>query len=182
MLHLSRRFMSALVLLMAGLSSAAVAQAQHPSGANRTAPYTLRSLEGTYAVVGTFGNHVAQSQDVWTFDGKGNCSAVALLNEPDPNGQRVLVPITISGTYTVDPNGTGVLVLTVTLSNDGTIALTEDVLITRAKVTDGQKVATEYVGMLRELAVGVGGAEGTFATFVATRRPDTMTRDGRNDW
>ena len=48
---------------------------------------------------------------------------------------------------------------------------TEDVLITRAKVTDHQKVATEYVSMQRELAFG------TFATFVATRRPDTMTHD-----
>jgi hypothetical protein len=88
--HLSRRFMSALVLLMAGLASAAVAQAQHPSGASQTAPYTVRSLEGTYAAVGTFGSHVAQAQDLFTFDGQGNVSATGLTNGPGANGQRVL--------------------------------------------------------------------------------------------
>ena len=179
MLHPSRRFLSALVPLMVGLASAAVAQAQHPRGANQTAPYSLGSLEGTYAAVGTFGDHLAHAQDLFTFDGQGNVSAIGLTNGPGANGQRVLATLTFSGTYTVDSNGRAVLMLTATTSGGGTATVTEDVLITRAKVTDhGQKVATEWVGMQRQLAVSVSG---TFVTFVATRRPDTMTRDDRQD-
>lgn len=168
MSHTRRKFISAVVLLMAGLSSGAVVQAQGLS----PAPYTQESLEGDYAVVGTFGDHVAQSQEVYMIDGKGNLSAVALLNEPDANGNRVLASVTVLGTYTVNADGTGLLVLTLTLPNGGgTATVTQDLLVTKAELSGRKKVATEWVSMQREPAVAAAGATGTFATFVATRRP-----------
>ena len=99
-------------------------------------------------------------------------SAVALVNEPDANGNRVLASVTILGTYTVNPDGTGLLVLTLTLPNGGgTATVTQDLLVTKAELSGRKKVATEWVSMQRESAVGAAGATGTFATFVATKRP-----------
>jgi hypothetical protein len=167
-----RKFVSVLVALTAGLASAATVQAQQAGTDTVAAPYTLESLEGNYALVGTFGDHLAQSQGVFNIDGRGHLTAVQLVNAPSSTGQRTLISITVSGTYTVNPNGTGVLVLTLTLPNSGgTATVTQDLLITKAQEIDREKLATEWVSMQREVALGVGGANGTLVTFVATRRP-----------
>jgi hypothetical protein len=47
------------------------------------------------------------------------------------------------GTYTVNPDGTGQMIVTVTLPGGGTATVTEDFVITKSKVKDGILIATE---------------------------------------
>ena len=154
---------TALVLL------ATAAKAQYSGSEIGQVPYTGSSLEGEYAFVETYADHVAQAQGVYKFDGKGNFSAVALINQPGSNGQRVLVSVPATGPYTVNPDGTGTLVLNVTRPDGGISTVTQDLLITKAAIKHGEKFATEWVSMQREPSVIVGAA--AFVTSIATRRP-----------
>jgi hypothetical protein len=53
------------------------------------------------------------------------------------------VSIGLAGTYTVNPDGTGKMVLTVTLPGGSSASVTEDFLITRVKVVNGVTIASE---------------------------------------
>src|ERR1700710_199246 len=82
--------------------------------ANRTAAaYTLASLNGDYAVVGSYGANVARLLGSYHADGRGFIEGQAVVNQPGPGTTRIVVPITFSGPYTIDADGSGVINFTV---------------------------------------------------------------------
>src|SRR5271169_3364375 len=81
--------------------------------------FTLDSLDGNHAVIGTYGANVARALGTRHFDGNGNLTGNFILNEPTPGsttGARTLVTGTQVGTYTVNCDGTGVITRTLTAS------------------------------------------------------------------
>ena len=144
MSNLKMKSLTALVLLMAGAAYARADADEHA--------YTWASFHGDYAVVGTGGANAAGLLGTIRADGLGTVSGSALANLPGSSA-RTLVNITYSGTYTINPDGTGVITVTVTLPSGRTAAGDLDVLITLAKDLHGEKLATLFardVGKLRE--------------------------------
>jgi hypothetical protein len=132
--------------------------------------YNVRSLQGDYAVVNHYGEggNLALGVGTEQFDGSGNCRGTLLLNRPTVTGARELVPLTSTGTYTVNADGTGVILLTVTLPDGSTRTGTEDFVITRTERLHGVPVATTIVDEQREPSLVLGS--GVFVTQVYTRR------------
>lgn len=81
----------------------------------------------------------------------------------------MVVIITFTGTYSVNPNGTGMIHLTITLPNGATAEATEDSVITKAEITDGTPVATEIVDAQEQPSTVIPG--GIFVTHTYTLRP-----------
>lgn len=138
--------------------------------------YTLASLQGSYAIIGHYGAHLAMALTRAYADGKGNFASTFVVNEPDPastTGARKLVTGRQTGTYTVNCDGTGVITRFVTLSGGGTGTVVSDFIITRAvqrHSEDGSLIATEVVDAQRTPSFIVPG--GTFLTRTYTRLPD----------
>src|SRR5271165_637117 len=89
---------AALTLSFFVATSAATAQNSQPC-------FTLASLEGSFAIVGTYGANVAIALGKRTLDGQGNLTATFLVNKPTPGsttGDRTIVTGTQAGTYTVN--------------------------------------------------------------------------------
>lgn len=131
------------VLGLVGLMSD-VAFAQQASE-NSHSKYNLASACGDYAAIATYGANVARALGTVNFDGRGKLAGTAIVNQPGPNNTRTLTSIGIAGTYTMNSDGTGVMVLTITLPGGSTASVTEDFVISRAKVVDGVAIATEIL-------------------------------------
>jgi hypothetical protein len=142
--------------------------------ADETHCYTLASLKGTYAVIGTYGAHLAVALGIRHYDGAGNFTATFTLNEPtpgSPTGARTIVTGTQIGTYTVNCDGTGVSTRTLMTSNGIVAVGMDDFLITKATMhEDGQLIATAFEDAQRTPSAIVPG--GIFLTRSFTRRPD----------
>jgi hypothetical protein len=135
--------------------------------------YTLASLQGTYAVIGTYGANVALAFGVRHFDGNGNLTATFTLNEPTPGsttGGRTIITGTQVGTYTVNCDGTGVFTRTLTASTGLVTMQSDDFLITKATRRDGHLLATALEDAQRTPSAIVAG--GIFLIRSYTRRPD----------
>jgi hypothetical protein len=135
--------------------------------------YTLASIKGIYAVLGTYGANVALAFGVRQFDGNGNLTGTFTLNEPDPastTGGRKIVTGTQVGTYTVNCNGTGVITRTLTASTGVVTTQTDDFLITQASKRDDQLLATALEDAQRTPSAIVAG--GIFLIRSYTRRPE----------
>ncbi len=135
--------------------------------------YTLASLKGTYAVLGTYGANVALAIGVRHFDGNGNLTATFTLNEPTPGsttGGRTIITGTQVGTYTVNCDGTGVFTRTLTASTGLVTMQSDDFLITKATRRDGHLLATALEDAQRTPSAIVAG--GIFLIRSYTRRPD----------
>ena len=132
--------------------------------------YSVSSIQGDYAVVNHYGEggHLALGIGTMQFDGRGNLQGTLLLNRPTPTGTRELVPLTTTGTYTVNADGTGILLLKVTLPDGTTKTATEDFVITRTEWIRGGLVATGIVDEQREPSLVLGN--GVFVTQEYTRR------------
>ncbi|MDQ2841919.1 MAG: hypothetical protein M3Y72_12955 [Acidobacteriota bacterium] len=130
--------------------------------------YALASIEGEYAVVGTYAGEVAGLIGVSRTDRNGNVEGSALVNIPGTNNTRLVVPISWTGVQIVNEDGTGTVSLTITLPN-ATQTVTQDFVITKAAKIDGVLKATELRTMQREPS---GLVAGEFITDVLTRRPD----------
>jgi hypothetical protein len=130
-------------MLLAVCSSVALAQ-------DETAKYTLASLCGDYAAVVTYGANVAAGFGHETYDGKGNAIGSALANQPGANGTRTITNFGISGTYSVNADGSGVRNLTIALPGGATAQVIEDFVITKAELIDGISLATEIADAQRE--------------------------------
>ena len=134
------------ILLFAGVLAVAFqpASAQEeqkiPDGHTR---YTRASLCGDYGVVGGYGGGVARALGTQKMDGRGRLTASAIVNQPGPNDTRTITPLVLSGTYTVNPDGTGSMALTIALPSGSTVDVTEDFVITRNKMIGGSLIATE---------------------------------------
>jgi hypothetical protein len=142
--------------------------------------YTLASVRGTYAIIGTYGSNVAIALGLRQFDGNGNMTGTFTVNEPtagSSTGARTIVTGTQIGTYTINCDGTGVITRTVTASN-GTVAMQmDDLLITGAAVKHGQLLATSMSDAQRVPSAIVAG--GIFLTRAYTRLPDQNDKDDR---
>jgi hypothetical protein len=136
-------WLAAALLVSASLSSAAFAQQQNGA-------YTAASLCGDYGAVVTYGANVAAGFGHETYDGHGNATGSALANQPGANGTRTITSFGISGTYTVNKDGSGVRNLTIALPGGGTADVIEDFVITKAEVVDGIAIATEIADAQRE--------------------------------
>ena len=139
-------------------------------------PYTLASLQGTYAVVLTYGANVAAGLQIEQFDGKGNVTRIGPINQPlvgSTTGERTVSPVTSVGTYTVNCDGTGVITRIVTqASGTATTNTVDDMMITAAEKRPafGLVIATAIADMQRTPSSVVPG--GIFVTRVHTRLPD----------
>ena len=109
--------------------------------------YTLESLQGSYAVTGNYADYRAASLGTRSLDGAGNLRGSFVINQPtaaSTTGQRTIVSGTLSGTYTVNCDGTGEFTRTVTLADGTTSSAMDDFLITRA-VLKGDKLVATYI-------------------------------------
>jgi hypothetical protein len=100
----TRRRLSMTLLFAFGLLGVSAAEAENPQC------YTLAGLQGSYAIIGNYGANVAMSLGMRVFDGNGNVTGSAIINEPtagSTTGARTIVATTTTGTYTVNCDGTG---------------------------------------------------------------------------
>jgi hypothetical protein len=145
-MHFCRTRTVCAVVSLAGFilcaSHAASAQQDHDS-ARSSGRYTLADLCGDYAVVGTYGANVARALGTLSIDGHGRFTGSAITNQPGPNGTRAITAYGLAGTYTVNSDGTGNMLVTVTLPSGATPTVTEDFVITRVNVIDGVTIASE---------------------------------------
>lgn len=134
-----------LSLLLLGLlgtaASAAFAQQDQDSG-HSSYKYTLASVCGDYGAIATYEGGVARALGNEKADGQGKLTGAAFVNQPGSDSTRTITNIGIAGTYTVNPDGTGKMILTITLPGGSTANVTEDFVITKAKVVDGTAIAT----------------------------------------
>src|SRR5580658_3439430 len=88
------------VLLLVSFLGVTAANAQATS-----CPYTLASLQGNYAVVGTYGANLSIAFGTRHYDGQGNLTGNYVINEPtagSTTGARTIATGTQAGTYTVN--------------------------------------------------------------------------------
>lgn len=148
-----------------------------PAAKAATPCFTLDSLNGNYAVIGTYGANVALALATRQFDGKGNLTGTFILNEPtagSTTGARTLVTGTQVGTYTVNCDGTGVITRTITASTGLVTTQMDNFIITKAKVKHfrggDRLIATAIVDAQQTPSAIVAG--GVFLTRSYTRLPD----------
>ena len=135
---------SALVLLASTAATPCLSQAERDSDATSAqGKYTLASVCGDYSVIATYGANIARALGTQTTDGHGKLTGSAIVNQPGPNNTRTIVSIGLKGTYTVNADGTGSMIVTVALPGGGTATVTEDFVITKSTVKDGIAIATE---------------------------------------
>jgi hypothetical protein len=131
-------------------------------------PYTEASLDGDYGFVGAYSGDVARLVGTAHFDGQGKFTY---------GSARVVIEggtvksITNTGVYTVNPDGTGTISVTVygVATLPPTVHL--DFVIAKAHFHNGAKLATEIQDAQEEPSVVVTNME-TFVTHTFTRRPD----------
>jgi hypothetical protein len=149
---------------LASISNVAPAQNENPK-------YTLASLCGDYGAVVTYGANVAAGFGHEKYDGQGNATGSALANQPGPNGTRTITSFGISGTYTVNKDGSGVRNLTIALPGGGTAQVIEDFVITKAEVVDGIALATEIADAQREASAVIDDQSLVRHTLTLRLRP-----------
>ena len=139
----ARRNLSGVAAALLVFSSVALAQ-------DEGRQYTLSSLCGDYGAVVTYGANVAAGFGHEKYDGQGNATGSALANQPGANGTRTITSFGISGTYTVNKDGSGIRTLTIALPGGSTAQVIEDFVITKAEVINGIALATEIADAQRE--------------------------------
>ena len=148
-------------------ANAQAAQAQPP------ACYTTASLQGSYAVVDTYGANAAIGLEKRYFDGAGNMTGTVTINGPttgSPTGVRAIVTAKNIGTYFVNCDGTGTIFRTFTYSSGATFSQTDDFVITGAVMQGSENsLATALADAQRTPSDIVAG--GIFLTRSYTRVP-----------
>lgn len=158
-------------LIFTSFFGVSAANAQDP-----TCPYTLASLQGSYAVVNTYGANLALGLQAESLDGKGNLTRTGVLNQPKPEsttGERTVATVSSTGTYTVNCNGTGTITRIVKKPDGTTANAMDDFIITQAIKSpwaSWPSVAATIVDAQRDPSVIIPG--GVFVTRVHTRLPD----------
>ena len=136
--------------------------------------YTNASVKGKWAVTTITGANNAASIGLLTADENGAFTGSGILNAPGlfmPRRERI--ETTFSGTYDVNPDGSGTLTNTFTTNTGMSVTIHMDVIVTKAEVVDGVKVATELAGFYQEPGTFMlEGKLGLMTTFTATRLPD----------
>jgi hypothetical protein len=135
---------------LSGVAAALLVFSSVAAAADENPKYTVASLCGDYGAVVTYGANVAAGFGHESYDGRGNATGAALANQPGPNGTRTITSFGISGTYTVNTDGSGVRNLTIALPSGGAVQVIEDFVITKAEVINGIPLATEIADAQRE--------------------------------
>ena len=164
-------FVAGLVIFTSSLGTS-VANAQ----INPACPYTLASLQGSYALVGNYGANVAIAIGTRSYDGNGNLTGTSLINEPtagSTTGARTLVTTKQTGTYTVNCDGTGQFSRVVTTNTGITTTQVDDFVITAAirPTHAGLPIIATSIADAQQLPSAIV-AGGIFLTRVQTRLPD----------
>jgi hypothetical protein len=129
------------------------------------------TVQGSYAVHAIIGSYVGSSIGVYTVDSNGGLSGYALLNLPAADGQsRSVVRVNITGTVTVNPDGTGQANYTAPLPNGSIAAITEDFVITKARKRGLARLATAIFDQRQQASVFLGN--GYEVVIFWTRLPD----------
>ena len=162
----------ALTLILSGfLGSASAANAEQPRC------YTVQSLQGAWAVIGTYGANVAKGIGQRDLEENGDFAGTFVLNAPtagSTTGARTITTGTNVGTYAVNCDGSGTITRIVTSSNGTTASQVDDFMITAATVRGGRLIATAMADTQRTASVLVPG--GIFLTRVHTRLPNREER------
>lgn len=130
--------------------------------------YTVASVQGSWAVISTFGANLALALGQRTVDENGTFTGTAVVNAPtpgSPTGQRTITNVTQNGGFVVNCDGTG----TITRVLNSTTQQIDDFVITKGAVRHGQRVATEIQDAQRVPSAVVPG--GVFVIRLHTRRP-----------
>ena len=161
-------FIRKLMLALSLVSAVAVPWTVSAADQDHDQPYSLGSLDGEFALVGTYTGGIARQLGVVHFK-DGDATGYLRVNVQGATpAQRVVVYITFAGTTTLADDGSGVATLTVTYP-DGTLhPATLDFLVTKAQETRGIKIATEIESMQRETPALSPGA---LIVGTLTRRP-----------
>jgi len=139
--------------------------AQHE---DRDQPYSLSSMNGEFALVGTYTGGIARQLGVVHFT-DGDVTGFLRVNvQGSTPTQRIVVYVSFVGTMTIAEDGTGVVTLTVTYPDQSVHQATLDVLITKAYENRGVKIATEIASMQRETPAL---SPGSLIVGTLTRRP-----------
>ena len=149
--------------------------------------YTVASIQGSWAVVTTFGANFAKALGTRTVEENGAFTGTALINSPANTtsagavsflswtGLRMISHVTQIGSFTtVNCDGTGQITRTLTTST-GTTQQIDDFLITRGTVERGRRIATEIQDVQEVPSAATQG--GFFVTRVHTRQPTDRDRD-----
>ena len=156
-------------LILTSIFGVSAANAQDPS-----CPYTLASLQGSYAVLVNYGASVAIAFQTEILDGKGNLTRTGVLNQPtagSATGERTVGAVSSVGTYTVNCSGIGTITRLVTKPDGSKAPAIDDFIITEAIKGFGRpSIATTIVDAQRDPSVILPG--GVFVTRVHTRLPN----------
>jgi hypothetical protein len=133
--------------------------------------FTNESLQGNFAVVtlNVGGQYSQAGISAIAYDGKGKLSGTTLQNLPGASiAERTLTPFTLSGTYTVNPDGTGQSTIETTLPDGLGRTIDLAFAITKAKEVNNTKQAQEIYLIQEQLDEKTGG----LVTLEATKLPD----------
>lgn len=161
--------MRLLILFTLGLGFALILA--HGDKAMSAERFDNGSLKGDYAVmsIGRGGQSPQAGVSVASYDGQGSFSGVTIQDVPGPSfGKRVFVKAAFTGSYTVNPEGMGTGTITTTLPDGSKSDLNIALVINKAEVVDGTRVAKEFSFMHEQLGQTTGG----LMTLVAKRLPD----------
>ncbi len=166
----NKRLLIGMMLIIASFSGVSTLRAQDP-----TCPYTLASLQGSYTVVGTYGPNLAYAHGKEFLDGKGNMTRASIINQPktgSTTGERTVSTTSQVGTYTVNCNGTGTFIRTVTQADGSITHGVDDFIITQGIPAPGwSAIAITIIDAQRNPSNAVPG--GVFLTRIHTRLPET---------
>ena len=172
------RIWKSCLLLLASLgttSLAATLQADHEREPSQ-AKYTLASFCGDYGVVGSYSGGIARALGTQTMDGHGNLTGSAIINEPGPNNTRSITSIGFSGTYTVNPDGTGKMALSITVQGGTIVNVTEDFVITKTRTVNGTALASEIQDAQEVPSVILSTPTLSVHTYTLRSAPKSCTR------
>src|SRR5215469_5860927 len=166
------------LLLLASLGTTSLAaipqtdQNREPSQVR----YTLASFCGDYGIVGSYSGDIARALGTQTVDGSGNLTGSAIINQPAPNNTRSITSISFFGTYTVNPDGTGKMALTITLQGGATVNVIEDFAITKTKTVNSALLASEIQDAQEVPSVILSMPVFAFHTYTLRSAPKSCTR------
>ena len=130
--------------------------------------FSTASIRGTYAVTGTVGANAGAVVGSCTMDGAGGFECAFTANLPGENGGRQVFPVTSSGSYTVNADGTGTVHEIELLPDGSTNEVNQDYVITDAIRLGSFSLATELRGVFRE----PGDPSGALVSALLSRLPD----------
>ena len=135
------------------------------------AEFTVASFSGTYAHKAVIGANAATALGICTADGLGNFSCPAMVrNRPNPDPAatvRRVDRISITGTITLNPDGSGSLSETITDSAGVSTAVTSNIIVTSAEDPDGESLTILDVYAAQQEVAG-----GALLTSTFERLPD----------